>query len=63
MRVDRTGTCHFLKVHLEASKQSRTCIPMTYKNMSPMPEVHSQAIKAVVSGSAADIIKAMRQDK
>ena len=28
-----------------------------------MPEDYNQAIKAVVSGSAADIIKAMHQDK
>ena len=36
---------------------------MTYKNTNPMLEDHNQAIKAVVSGSAADIIKAMHQVK
>ena len=38
-------------------------IPMTYKKTTPMPEDQNQVMKAVVGGSAADIIKAMQQQK
>ena len=38
-------------------------IPMTYKKTTPTPEDQNQVMKAVVGGSAADIIKAMQQEK
>ena len=38
-------------------------IPMTYKSTTPTPEDQNQAMKAVVGGSAADIIKAMQAMK
>ena len=38
-------------------------IPMTYENTTPMPEDQNQIMKVVVGGSAADIIKAMQQQK
>ena len=38
-------------------------IPMTSTNTTTEPEDQNQAMKAVVGGSAADIIKAMQQQK
>ena len=39
-----------------------TQIPMTYKNTTPTPEDQNPVMK-MVGGSAADIIKAMQQEK
>ena len=36
---------------------------MTYKKTTPTPEDQNQVMKAEVGGSAADIIKAMQQEK
>ena len=36
---------------------------MTYKNTTPTPQDQNYLMKAVVGGSAADIIKAMQQEK
>ena len=36
---------------------------MTSTNTTPTPEDQDQVMKAVVGGSAADIIKAMQQEK
>ena len=36
---------------------------MTYKKTTPKPEYQNHVMKAVVGGSAADIIKAMQQEK
>lgn len=36
---------------------------MTYKNTTPAPQDQNPVMKAVVGGSAADIIKAMTQEK
>ena len=44
------------------SKQPIACIPMTYKNTTPTHKDQNLLMKAVVGGSAADIIKAMQQD-
>jgi hypothetical protein len=38
-------------------------IPMTFTNTTPTPEDQNPVMKAVVGGSAADIIKAMQQQK
>ena len=36
---------------------------MAYKNTTPTPDEQKPVMKAVVGGSAADIIKAMQQEK
>ena len=48
---------------LPAIKKLTTLIRMTYKNTTPTPDEQKPVMKAVVGGSAADIIKAMQQEK
>ena len=45
----------------ELSIAQDSYIPMTSTNTSPTPEEQNPVMKAVVGGSAADIIKAMQQ--
>ena len=47
----------------ELSIAQDSYIPMTFTNTTPMPEDQNPVMKAVVGGSAADIIKAMQQQK
>ena len=52
-----------LSSQLPAIKILTTYIPMTFKNTTPTHKDQNLLIKAVVGGSAADIIKAMQQEK
>ena len=47
----------------ELSIAQDSYIPMTYKNTTPTPKDQNLVMKAVVGGSAADILKAMQQQK
>ena len=52
-----------LSSQLPAIKKLTNYIPMTFKNTTPTHKDQNLLIKAVVGGSAADIIKAMQQEK
>ena len=47
----------------ELSIAQDSYIPMTFTNTTPMPEDQNPVMKAVVGGSAVDIIKAMQQQQ
>ena len=52
-----------LSSQLPAIKKLTTYIRRAHKNTTPTPDEQKPVMKAVVGGSAADIIKAMQQEK